>query len=169
MLVEISKTSKHINKIKEIYLSSFPEEERIDFEDIVNLKFPNSKFFGIFDKRLLVGFTFVSLLGDFAYIVYLAIDKEKRNGGYGTQALKEIDELFKDKTKVLCVEKPISNEDIQSRRIGFYKRNGFSLASFEFDFLGQTYYTMYLGKFNKRKFIDFLLVCFPGCENFKKR
>ena len=167
-LSEINNNSKHLNKIKEIYYYSFPESERMDFVDLINCKFPNSKLLGIFDDETLIGFSFVSLLGEFAYIVYLAIDENQRNKNYGTQALNEIFNLHKDKTKVLCVEKPNSQTDLRTRRIGFYKRNGFTLANFEFEYLGQYYYSMYNGKFNKQKFIDFLLVCFPGCKNFRE-
>lgn len=166
-LLEIDSNSKHLSKIKEIYYYSFPESERMDFEDLVNCKFPSSKLLGIFDNETLIGFSFVSLLGDFAYIVYLAVDKEQRNKNYGTWALNELSNLYKDKTKVLCVEKPFSKGDVKSRRISFYKRNGFLLANFEFDYLGQKYYSMYNGEFNKQKFIEFLLICFPGCKNFR--
>ena len=34
-------------------------------------------------------------------------------------------------------------------------------------YLEQKYYSMYNGEFNKQKFIEFLLICFPGCNNFK--
>lgn len=166
-LLEINNNQKHLNKIKDIYINSFPESERVDFEDLVNLKFPNSKLLGIFDGETLIGFSYVSTLGEFAYIVYLAIDESQRNKKYGTQALYEIYNLYNNRTKVLCVEKTNSQADLQSRRIGFYKRNGFSLSDFEFEYLGQYYYSMYNGKFDKQKFIDFLLICFPGCKNFK--
>jgi len=167
-LLEIKNNSKHLNKIKEIYYYSFPESERMEFVDLVSCKFPNSKLLGIFDNETLIGFSFVSMLDEFAYIVYLAIDENHRNKNYGTQALNEIFNLYKDKTKVLCVEKPNLQSDLQTRRIGFYKRNGFILTNFEFEYLGQSYYSMYNGKFNKQKFIDFLLVCFPGCKNFRE-
>ena len=167
-LLEINNNSKYLNKIKAIYYSSFPESERMDFVDLINCKFPNSKLLGIFDDETLIGFSFVSLLGEFAYIVYLAIDENQRNKNYGTQALNEIFNLHKDKTKVLCVEKPNLQTDLRTRRIGFYKRNGFTLANFEFEYLGQYYYSMYNGKFDKQNFIDFLLICFPGCKNFRE-
>ena len=166
-LLEIDSKSEYLNKIKNIYLYSFPESERISFEDLVNCKFPNSRLLGIFDNESLVGFTFVSILNDFVYIVYLAIDQEQRNKNYGTQALVELYKLYKDKTKVLCVEKPNSPTDMRARRIEFYKRNGFMLANFEFEYLGQAYYSMYNGNFDKQRFIEFLLICFPGCSNFK--
>ena len=167
-LLEISKGSKYIDKIRFIYETSFPEIERIEFDEIVNCKFPNSKLLGIFNDKALIGFTYISVLGDFAYIIYLAIDQEQRNKKYGSESLNEIYNLYKDKTKVLCVEKPLSNTDISTRRIEFYKRNGFELADFEFEIFGQVYYSMYNGEYNKQKFIDFLLVCFPGCENFNE-
>ena len=167
-LLEVSSNANHLNKIKEIYYSSFPESERADFQDLVNHTFPNSKLFGVFEDENLIGFSFVSELGDFAYIVYLAIDDEFRNKNYGTIALKLISDLYSNKTKVLCVEKPNNVKDIQKRRIAFYKRNGFSLADFEFEYLGQKYYSMYNGKFDKQKFIEFLLVCFPGCKDFEQ-
>ena len=166
-LIEIDSNSQYLNKIKDIYYSSFPESERTDFQDLVNLKFPNSKLLGILNEDILIGFSFVSELGDFAYIVYLAIDDKLRNKNYGTTALSLVCDLYKVKTKVLCVEKPNTQEDIQSRRISFYKRNEFLLANFEFEYLGQSYYSMYKGQFDKQKFIDFLLICFPGCKDFK--
>lgn len=167
-MLKITKDSKYVNKIKHIYESSFPEIERIDFDEIINCKFPNSKLLGIFNDKALIGFSYISTLGDFAYIIYLAIEQEQRNKKYGSEALKEIYNLYKDKTKVLCVEKPVSEADLSTRRIEFYKRNGYELADFEFDIMGQTYYSMYNGEYDKQKFIDFLLVCFPGCENFNE-
>ena len=67
----------------------------------------------------------------------------------------------------MCVEKPNSQSDLRTRRIDFYKRNGFTQANLEFEYLGESYFSMYNGKFNKKKFIDFLLICFPECTNFR--
>ncbi len=166
-LIKVDKKSKYANDIKNIYLSSFPECERIGFEELINCKFPNSTVLGVFDKQTLIGFTFVSLFGKFAYIVYLAIDKNQKNKGFGTMVLTELSNFYSNYTQVLCVEKPLSKGDLQTRRIGFYKRNGFNLANFEFDFDGQNYYSMYKGSFNEQEFKNFLLVCFPACSNFK--
>ncbi len=165
-LIEIN-NKIHIDKIKKIYYSSFPENERIDFQYLIDLKFPNSKLLGIFNECSLIGFSYISISGDYVYIAYLAIDEEFRNKNYGTTALNLICDLYNSKVKVLSVEKPYFPKDMPSRRIGFYKRNGFLIANFEFEWLGQTYYPMYNGKFDKQKFIDFLLVCFPESKDFK--
>ena len=165
-IIEVNKNANYLQQIKKIYNSSFPKSERLDFAELVNKKAPNSNLYALLENNKLVGFTFISCFGNFAYIIYLAIDESERNKKYGSMALKLIDEKYKDKTKVLCVEKPLKKDDIKSKRIEFYKRNGFHLADFEFDYLGQVYYSMFCGNFDKEKFKEFLLICFPGCRNF---
>ena len=167
-LLDITSKSEYLDEIERIYMDSFPEIERMNFEDVANRKSPNSELLGAFNEDKLIGFTYVSVASEYAYIIYLAIDKNERNKNLGSQVLEKIDDLFKDKTKVLCVEKPESADDIPTRRINFYKRNGFTLADFEFEYLGQYYYSMYNGAFDKQKFVDFLLTCFPGCKDFKE-
>lgn len=120
-LLDIDKDSKYLDKIHEIYFESFPENERVSFENIVNREFPNSRLLGFVDKDKLVGFSYVSVSDEFVYIVYLAIDKEYRFQGYGTTALSEIDKMFKDKTKVLSVEKPEYPNDTPSKKSLFTK------------------------------------------------
>ena len=120
-LLDIDKESKYLDKIHEIYFESFPENERVSFENIVNREFPNSRLLGFVDKDKLVGFSYVSVSDEFVYIVYLAIDKEYRFQGYGTTALSEIDKMFKDKTKVLSVEKPEYPNDTPSKKSLFTK------------------------------------------------
>ena len=165
--LEVVKNSKYLPKIENIYLSSFPESERIEFSAMVNRKFQNSNLYALTDNKKLVGFTYISCYEDIVYIIYLAIDENERNKQLGSLALKEIDKLYPNKTKVLCVEKPTTDDEMKAKRISFYKKNGFKFASFEFDFLGQTYYTMHKGKLNEEIFKEFLLICFPGCKNFK--
>lgn len=166
-IFEIKEDQDNLNKIKEIYYSSFPEIERVDFQNLVDKTFPNSKLLGIFNGNILIGFTFISEFGDFSYIIYFAIEEKLRNKNYGTTALKMICDLYHDKTKVLCVEKPTKESNIPARRISFYKRNGFMLTDFEFEWSGQVYYSMFNGNFDKQKFIDFLYICFPTCKDFK--
>ena len=167
-VIEIDEKSNFLHEIERIYLNSFPEDERIPFADIVARKAPNSKLLAFCKDEELLGFSYVSCLNNFAYIIYLAMDEKQRNKGYGTQAVKTICDLYKDKTKVLCIEKPVTQNDLRSRRIGFYQRNGFSLADFQFKFWGVEYFSMYSGKFDEEKFKEFLLVCFPECKDFKK-
>ena len=68
-LLDIDKDSKYLDKIHEIYFESFPENERVSFENIVNREFPNSRLLGFVDKDKLVGFSYVSVSDEFVYIV----------------------------------------------------------------------------------------------------
>ena len=120
-LINIDKNSKYIEEIEKIYLYSFPANERMDFNDVLDRKAPNSDLFALCNDEQLVGFTFISCLENFAYIIYLAIAENERNKHYGSIALKLINEKYKDKTKVLCVEKPLKQGDLKSKRIYFYK------------------------------------------------
>ncbi len=166
-LLKISTNSHYLNKIEEIYNYSFPENERINFEDMVNCKFSNSKLYAILKSNRLIGFTYITLCNNFAYIVYFAIDKSQRNKGLGTLSINKICNFYKNKTKVLCVEKPTTEDPTKLRRIKFYERNGFLLANFQFNYLEQDYFTMYKGPLNKQEFIECLNACFPGCKDFK--
>lgn len=150
IIKDINYSSKDLQEVKEIYLDSFPSSERIDFIDLINKKFPNSKILGIFVDDKLIGFSFISIYFNYVYIVYLAIKSSQRNKSFGSKALELIKQNYKNKTLILCVEKPCQQETLKLRRINFYKRNGFNLANFEFECLNEMYYTMYCGKFNKK-------------------
>lgn len=161
-LLEIKDNEKYIERIKDIYISSFPEVERVDFKDLIeHKKYPGSKLLGVFNDDCLVGFSYVSTKGNFAYIIYLAIASEYRNKNYGTTALKLICDMYKDKTMSMCVEKPEAPNDEPTRRINFYKRNGFKVADLEYIYLGQKYNVMYNGNFDEEKFVEFFTCLFP--------
>ena len=80
-LLELNCKSENIENLKDIYYDSIPDNERIEFRDMIKLSFPNSRLLGVFDKKMLVGFTYLCVCNDFVYIVYLAIQKSKRNKG----------------------------------------------------------------------------------------
>lgn len=163
---EISSFSKNMQKVEKTYYDSIPEGERVEFDVLQNKTFPNSKVLGIFKDTEFIGFFFISLLNEFCYIVYFAIEEKYRNNGYGKQALSTLCSLYNKHTKVLCVEQPEEEDDIKTRRINFYKRSGFSLANFSFEYYGAKFYSMFNGNFNQKNYINFLLKCFPSCTNF---
>ncbi len=64
-------------------------------------------------------------MGDFHYIEHFAIDPTLRNGGYGKRALEHIEQTLHHPI-VLEVEAP--TDELSTRRIGFYRRLGFTLC-----------------------------------------
>lgn len=167
-LLKVNKSYRYLDELKRIYEEALPANERVPFDELMCADDGIVReLFAIIDDASPKGFMHVRKKGNIVYIIYFGIDKLYRNMGKGSRAIKLMCDYYKDAVKVLCVERPTKDNDIRARRIRFYKRNGFSLADFEFDCVGDKYYVMYNGAFDKKEFIDFLLVCFPGCTNFK--
>ncbi len=105
---------------------SFPKEEYRDLNDLRSYTDNNPMFVNniILDDEIPVGLLTYWNLGKFFYVEHLAIDSNKRSGGYGKKAV----ELFCkecNKPIILEVEKP--DEEMAKRRIGFYERLDFTL------------------------------------------
>lgn len=168
-VLKVNQGNLYLKEIEKLYLNSFPSYERIEFKEILDKKFPNSQLYALLENEDLIGMTYLSQYKEFLYVIYLAIEEKIQNKGYGSNALEKISKKYKDKTMVLCVEKPIKEECVESRRIQFYTKNGFSIANIEFECLGQSYYVMHKGDLDIDNFIEFLLICFPESKNFKNR
>jgi GNAT superfamily N-acetyltransferase len=131
-LVE-SKTDKE--RIREIYVSSFPSYERMPFFMLVNSAKKNNGFdlLGIYDNDALIGFFYVILQNDICLILYFAIDAQRRSRGFGSQALELIKEHYMGKRIFLYIEQINSkaqNHEQQIKRKDFYLRNGFVPGNF---------------------------------------
>ncbi len=129
-------SERWLNRALNLYLTSFPVEERRPWPLILNSKSP----YGPFLKILLVddgtGDRFAGLLtvwhfDDFNYIEHLAIAPELRGGGLGALVLESLKTL-NDNFWVLEVEPPTTDNPMAARRIGFYERNGFTLYDYNY-------------------------------------
>ena len=89
--------------------------------------------YSIYDGNALIGFITVWELSGFAFIEHFVIKAPHRNKGYGADTL----ELIKKKFTRVVLEAEIPVEDIQKRRIEFYKRCGF--VKNDFDYLQPAY------------------------------
>lgn len=122
--IEFNK-SKDKNKVKKIYIESFDQNERFPFWLLKKCaKENNVKFNVINDKSEIIGFQYIVEYDDIAYLMYFAVEEEKRNKGYGIQILKDTSKKYNN--LILSIEKP-ENEliNIKYRRKQFYLRNGF--------------------------------------------
>ena len=75
-----------------------------------------------------VGFMTVWELSGFLFLEHFVTYEPFRNKGYGAAALN----LLKEKSPLIILEAEPPREVIQRRRIGFYKRNGFSENDFTY-------------------------------------
>lgn len=127
---------ENLKDSKKIYqtgiIRDFPIAERIPysrFKRAIKNKLMNAYSFYIDNKRY--GYIVTQEDNDVIFISYLAIDKQYRNKGYGSQMIKEIVEFFKNKKYIIIEadsEEGIKNEkalEIIKRRKNFYYKNGF--------------------------------------------
>ena len=130
MLRFIDVNEKTFNTVFDKMKTAFPYEERRDYSDQKEcLENKYFKFFEIYDGDLVVGFTALWVFENFVFIEHIAIDENKRGGGYGSKAIELIKEKY-NKPLILEAEAPVTEQQI--KRIKFYNRLGFNVNSFNY-------------------------------------
>ncbi len=116
------KNGKYMDEIKNLYLKSFPEDERFSFEILEECsKENNSDLYAIIDNYKFVGMCYIVNCTNAYYLMYLAVEPNLRNKNYGSRILRDLKEKYK--LLFLSIEEP--NNSISIRRKIFYLRNGF--------------------------------------------
>ncbi len=104
---------------------SFPEDEYRGYEGQKKL-FENPEY-KVFihrnqETKKIDGFLSAWDFEDVLYFEHFAISSAARNGGIGGRMLREI---LAQTNKLTCLEVELPDGELEKRRIGFYKRNGF--------------------------------------------
>lgn len=147
--IKANELDKQANKV---YKEAFPFLERVPIH-FLNRKIKIGKFriYKYFDGEQFVGISIFVLCNAICYLYFLAVDKNQRNLGYGTQILNDLKKEFYDKKIILCAEYAGKGDcPIKSRRINFYIRNGFVETGIKF----------------KEATILYSLLCFNGDVSF---
>ena len=130
MISFIDVNEKTFNTVFDKMKTAFPYEERRDYSDQKEcLKNKYFNFFEIYDGDVAVGFTALWVFENFVFIEHIAIDEDKRGGGYGSKAIELIKEKY-NKPLILEAEAPVTEQQI--KRIKFYNRLGFNVNSFNY-------------------------------------
>ena len=123
----ILSNSPFISKVEQLYIDSFPEDERREFDAVCRLLDDPGTAFRIIaavDGSDFVGFFGYWEWDDMRYIEHFAVDPEKRGGGIGQKMLADFFGLAVSPV-ILEVEPPF--DEMAARRIGFYQRCGYTL------------------------------------------
>ena len=136
------KTTRIVNEkrpeaklVKALYERSFPKIERVAFSLVLKCAGTDrAELFSYSDGGEFVGFAFVLLPGNYAYLLFCATKPELRRRGYGSAMLKKLRRRYPDRALVLDIE-PMSesapNSEQRLRRYMFYKNNGFIDTGYE--------------------------------------
>ncbi len=165
-------------QIKKLYVNAFPPEERPPF---FMLKRGEKRGFGdmltAWDGDEFIGFVYLVVGDDTAYLFFLAIDENKRGRGYGSDILGAVAKIYKEKKIFLAreqLDEAAENYEERVRRHSFYLKNGFvdlpikiKEASVTYDVMGiggnvtseeyDKLITHWCGKF-MRKFVDMRII-----------
>ncbi len=161
-MIELKKHDKYLTEIKTLYENAFSENERCEFEYLLNGRYPNFDMLAITEGNIFVGFIFVAIYKSIAYINYFAIKEELRNSGYGSKALSLVKEKYKNYTIMLSIEKPVA--EIQRRRQKFYFRNDFVDVDFQLKTNDIDYQVLCHGHFYYNLMLEFFKVNFPKAQ-----
>ena len=123
--MRLEKPNKYLSEIKSLYETAFPEDERCEFNYLLNGRYSNYQMFALIKENKFIGFIYIAFYKNIAYINYFAIKEEFRSCGYGSKALRLLKEMCQDFNIILSIEKPMSG--LQKRRLKFYQVNDFFL------------------------------------------
>ena len=123
----ISRNTDMRRAVKNIYLSSFPKEERLPFPLLRAFALWRGVDFTAYtDGEKALGFTYTIAADDILFVLFFAVDETDRGRGVGSAILSEL--KAKSRAVVLNIE-PLDphagNYEERCRRFRFYEKNGF--------------------------------------------
>ena len=111
---------------KALYHAAFPNEERLPWWILrLNARRKGVDLNAFVEGDVFCGFTASVTVEDLHFLLFFAINEEKRGMGYGSAILRMLQEQYK--TLVLNVElldPAAENYEQRKRRFAFYQRNG---------------------------------------------
>ena len=131
MRLEFLQYSEHKDYARGLYMSSFPEDERRDFD--INFELIATKafdFFVIIDslpEPKPIGIISIWYFEDYIYIEHFAIDENERFKGKGKEIIKTLIDSVKMPI-IIEVEPPI--DEMTKKRVEFYEGLDFELLDY---------------------------------------
>lgn len=118
------------NEISELYIQTFPVNERRDPDELVNIQGSEGYWLELIKfNEDWAGFIEYWDFKEFLFIEHLAIVPQKRNNGLGQAVLLQ---FISGNFKPVLLEAEIPLDEISHRRIKFYERCGFKPVNVDY-------------------------------------
>lgn len=115
-------------KIKRLYLTAFPPEERPSFFTVMSRAYREDvDFWGVYADGRWVGLAYVISMGDLSYLFYLAVSETQRGKGCGSAIMRTLKRMYEGQRLFLALEQldeSADNYEERVRRRQFYLKNG---------------------------------------------
>ena len=125
-IYDLNKHHALCRRAKALYMSAFPKEERLPWWILrLNTCRKGIDLTAFMDGDVFCGFTASVTVENLHFLLFFAIDDEKRGMGYGSAVLQMLQKQYQ--TVVLNVElldPAAENYDQRKRRFAFYQKNG---------------------------------------------
>ena len=123
-LIQVSNLQQLSDDLKQIYICSFPSNERREWDELKELiHHPQFCLNQVIEAQQLIGLISIWNLSYFTFIEHFALRESDQGKGIGTQILKQ---LIEQKATKVVVEVEEPSTESNRRRITFYERLGFS-------------------------------------------
>ena len=143
-LKRLDRKDELISEVKKLYLSSFPDDERMPFSRLLGMMNEKYRMYALLEEESFIGFVYLYQNTD-AFLYYFAVREELRGKGYGTQTLYLIRQLEGVENIVLDIEEVIEgspDHDEAEKRRNFYLNAGFHRTEIRYHFFGVDYEIM---------------------------
>lgn len=140
-MIQVSPAAREeLAQIKQLYLLSFPKEERKPFWLIRGkTKQGTMEILSVKQENDFSGLAITVLHKDLLLLDYFAIAPQVRGKGIGSQVLEALQQRYHDKRLFLEIEQPVEdapNLEQRIKRKQFYLRNGFTESGLKVDLFG---------------------------------
>ena len=124
------KDRAEMKRMKKLFLTAFPPEERPPFRVLKRRAKENVDWLAIEADGETAGFFYTLKRKDLYYLMFFAVEEKMRGRGIGEAALLQAIKRYSDKRLFLSIERPYEqgaeNAETRKRRKAFYLRCGFS-------------------------------------------
>ena len=127
-LKRVKSSLPEYNKVKELYLTAFPPEERPPFSLIISKTGREDvDFWAIYADGRWIGLAYVISHGDLSYLYYLAVSESVRGRGCGSAIMRTLLRMYEGQRLFLALEQldeSAANNNERIKRRQFYSKNG---------------------------------------------
>lgn len=140
-LERVTKQTPELDRIKSLYQSAFPENERKPLGLFLE-EADCCDFVAFYEGDLYCGFAILLTWKDITHILYFAVENTLRDRGYGAQALKLLWSLRPGNRFIADIEVDdihSSNHGQRQKRKQFYLRNGYQESGVTYEWQDENY------------------------------
>ena len=144
----IGPRSKDLEKIRQLYTESFPENERFSFSMMIKNQSGHYETFGFYKDGSFCGFAIFLNSKDISHIIYFATLPQLRGQGLGAKALSALGRIKKGNRIIVDIERELpdaEDNEIRARRKNFYLRNGYEETEIRYRWQNESYEILSFG------------------------